>query len=594
MQENSLFQMKEKLEKKFYRTKSESYRLNELNTKIGVLQEGKKRLKEEFKEKMRKSKNQPFNKKVFRSIYSELLNTNKDLQKKKKNYNKKIKRIKEDCKQKKIICKKSKKSNLVKQDGLIDCEKKIQQEEYIKFQLHNKIASISSDIDISRNRIITFAEMEGINKKQLEKITGLKLIGEFKKFFSYDLLKQKKKNIKRIVKTSENNFARQNISFNKKKRSISKLYDECAWQNLDMKKKQKEFKETMEEIKRLEKGKEEEEKLNGIRKRVFNFYQKLKMISENVENNYIADIKHKSNVETKDDNGDCIGLVDNILIYYSDLNYNINQGYKAVNILSAQLEKEKTLLVNCCSAYEEVKTDSKEKNKEEKYNHRIENTISFINAKDLIYFLFRSKNFIFLFSKRIKQLIDSINKICGLLDFNLIFNVKRLSFSKSLKLNKKIFLETTDGEKQNKGIPSSILENISVTDDQLNSLNSCRSINHWVEKTFPYYGNYNGDKPYSSHILNFFDSIINNFDNFTNFLKEIVVTMKGEFKLTRKRQTKEDHFSQLKDDHIKSKRKNPNTQNKTPQKKMVKKKYTSDSLFALQSKENKFKKVLVK
>ena len=537
MQEINLFVAKEKLEKKFYRTKSESHRLKDLKTTIATLQKGKQMLVDEFKEKQRKSKNQPFDKKVFRGIYNELIDKNKLIKEKRDIYIENKRRLKKDIEVKKGAQKINKETHVFKEEDINACEKRIKQELNVNFQLHTKLSCITNDVEIIRDRIINLAEMAQISKVQLKKILDLRVIGDFKKIFSNNLLKQKRKNLKKIVKTSEDNFGKQNRLYQKNKNSISKLFDQCAWQNMELKEKQKKHKEVLLEIKEIGTGKEEQEKLDNIRQTVSVCYQKLKMVTEKVENSYIIDVDLKTEIKR---NGGFIGLVDNILVYFSDLNFSINQGYKTIDVLNGQKEKSRGILSDMELGYNTLKINSKSHNKAEDMEHCIENSNLFISTRESINFLFRSKSFIFSFGSRIKRMVDTINQICELLDFNTVIDTNKIPERSSLLMGKGGKSEVKP-KQLNKTMLSGELYAIIINKEQKEMLDSCFVINEWIEKSFPEFGQFNTKNKYSTHIMSFFESILSYYDNFTLFSKGIMKEIRGELKLKKQEENIEDH-----------------------------------------------------
>ena len=528
MQEKTLFQSKEKLERKFYRTKSESLKLKTLNDKIALLHSGKQLLMDEFKEISRKRTNLKFNKKIFLNIIDELKMKNKELCKQSEKIRANKHNYEKDFEIKEKISKTCKKPVEELKADLRRKYKEKQNEINISFILQTKIATLTNDIEIVKNRVIGYVEMQNISSHQLKKIEKLRIIGEFKNMFSHSLLKQKKRNIQKVVKTSENNFGKQSVSFRKKKQSIDKLYDECAWMNLELKAKSKEHKQVTHELKEIGKRNHESEKLDNINQRVSEFYLKLKMIVENIENNLLDNLRHRTEVKDSDE---FICMVEKVIVYFSDYNFNINQGYKEINVLQSQNKKRKAILDKSESSYQELRKKKLTVKLREQHYEKLENTSMYINTKKMLEFLFKSRNFIILFEKRLKMIINSINKICGLLDLEYEFKI----------MNKGI-VETPVLGKNNGMVQRIKPLNLGSDDDLIEmreKLNQNEDMRKWLLIDFPYYGKYDpNNSDFADYILQFYTNIINQFDKFLNIMTSLVAETKGEFQFKKSEEHK--------------------------------------------------------
>lgn len=181
MQERTMVTIKEKLEKKFYRTKSETVRLNELAQDITILKSGKNLLLHEFKEKLNQYKNHPFNDKGYNDILNSLKKDNDDLKSEKQAYKKNLKVVRLDIGKRQNDLISQEETINTKKVQLSEAYKKIDLETYDYDQLRWKLNQLSTDIATVNQRLHKYTEIEEFETIVVNRLLKHKHSSEIKK-----------------------------------------------------------------------------------------------------------------------------------------------------------------------------------------------------------------------------------------------------------------------------------------------------------------------------------------------------------------------------------------------------------------------------
>lgn len=181
MQERNMMLIKEKLEKKFYRTKSETHRLNEINHEMSILKNGKNHLLNEFRDKINQYKNHPYDDNGYQDILNSLKAGRQELIEEKQAYKKNLTILKQDVDRKRDdICEQDDKKQ-IKKEQLADANRKLAIELFDNDQLNYKFEQLTYDIKIVQKGLQNYVEIEGLQEQLLDRLQQHKHIGDIKK-----------------------------------------------------------------------------------------------------------------------------------------------------------------------------------------------------------------------------------------------------------------------------------------------------------------------------------------------------------------------------------------------------------------------------
>lgn len=173
--------LKEKLEKKFYRTKSESHRLNELRHMVETIRNGKNHLLAEFKGKHNKYQNHSYDDQAYQNILNTLKANRSDLVLKKETYQNNKDTLKQDISKKQSdITTQASLINL-KESKLSEVREQIRHEMYNNDQLESKSVQLIKNIETIRKNILSYIQVEGRQENLLERLKNHQHISEIKK-----------------------------------------------------------------------------------------------------------------------------------------------------------------------------------------------------------------------------------------------------------------------------------------------------------------------------------------------------------------------------------------------------------------------------
>lgn len=181
MQERAMLGIKEKLEKKFYRTKSETLRLNDINNDLSLLKNGKNQLLNEFKDKLNQYKLHPYDAKGYQNILNTLVCNRNELKNVKKAYKRNIKVIKQDIHRKENDINVHESITHNKKQEIDDFQNQINVELYENDQFKFKYNQLLIDKDILTKQLQKFINVDGLKDILLERLQKHRHIGEIKK-----------------------------------------------------------------------------------------------------------------------------------------------------------------------------------------------------------------------------------------------------------------------------------------------------------------------------------------------------------------------------------------------------------------------------
>lgn len=512
MDEKTLRTYIDRIEKKFYRTKSDKLRLSELNNQVTILHHEKNLLINEFKELSNEDKKKPFCKKTFNNILNELLKMNKmERDKKKKLEDAKVQARKEIVIKKNII-KKNNQPKKHKDKKFKELQSKLLLEEYENEKLISKVSILTKDIKIYNKRIVSLIEILKLQTNQADKIMENKIYAQFKKRFSINLLKENQKLHKKNTFEVENVFNKRNSQLQNNKIIINQLYDECAILNLDIKKTKNRNNSLLEDIKELNKEGEKFNTLNKSRSELSLMIEKLRKLVDFLSHNYAQPFKRmiEKNPAYQDiDPYDYTVLTEFILKFFKNyLNFN-NKLHSNLNELQMQKEMKKEKLKELDMSIKLMNPSIDKREIKMVQRNRIENSHDFLKTKRAVSFLLQLASFLSSLAIRIHTLLTSINNICHLLDFNYQFiilcpfkTVKQVNEIKTNKLHTSVVIKSSNNKR-----------------DSLNNKLGCdeTEINRWLEKNLFFVMKSHS----SSRIQFFYDDIIDRFKLFYDYMKEI-------------------------------------------------------------------------
>ena len=535
MSEYSLKMNIERIEKKFYRTNSDKLRLDELHREMDMLLKEKKALMNEFNEKQTDIKNSSYNNKVFKNILSSLKNENTSIGKRRDNLLYRIKYIEKVNNNEKDKHKKLIKPMNFKKETYFRVTSNLLNNEFEKDKLTHKHSIIVYDIDILKERVSNLIKIANYQSFHFKKIMDKQLFAHFKRLFSFNILKKHQRYFKdsNMMMNSIQNQQQKVYHYNKE--TVDVLYDDCAHLNLKIKQLTKIHEEVLQEVRQIEEKKEEASKLKQNNLYNSRAIESLYTIINTLNNKYSEIILNNegiSEIETKTINcsEDYKVNVLKIIDFYRSFLLAIDYSHKRLSEVQSQIGRKKKL-------YKEVLDSAdlnKPQNKKSKQNYyhisHIENNQLFINLQDNLSFLVNVRNFVMSFSKRLHKVINTINNVCLILDFDYQFIIMCPFYSTPSKINKKrsnfdiMTSHLLTDEKNNELTP---ISNLDILNDSFTQNNESNS-NNWTLMRNPYVISNNKRK--LDHVMSFYDDACTTLEKFIEYFTMIQNECKNDFK----------------------------------------------------------------
>lgn len=515
MNERKLSMMKERLQKKLYKTKSEDAKLVEIAEEIKTLQHAKKLILEEYKNTTKTSQPSSFRRSTFEAILNSLSSANQCEQERVVHFSSILQKLtnNRDSKlEKSKNCRKTLEKQKKELESRLDT---IQRNSIINQRLESKQKSIYKDIAIIKERILLNRKVERIRNNDLHKIKESRISGEFKKNNSLSYLQYQRKALDRTVVVSRNNLIVKNNDFNRQSDLKNYLFAEAARDKLSCLKLQKEKEELGETIKSLHK-----ETLVYSRRRKPDAETKEALLLPIIEQ---IDLLYKENssalnaVDVEEVEDSCV-LVNRIIVFFRTINVSIERNHKLLEILNLGRKKKwKTLSdaqQHCTSLGLSTPKDKRFFFKPQK----IQMDYFYKLGKENCRFLYEAKNFVSFFGKRLETLVATFNKNCKELDIEI-----RLDMMKPFFSTQRLFFHRSNNDTPDIKIiqKTDSIELLTLSEEETNLFNSMPVLVSWFVEIFPSFGKREEEESFSVFFLSHFQRILSKFEILKNCLTQL-------------------------------------------------------------------------
>ena len=223
--------MKDRLQKKFYKTNSENHKLAEITKEIKSLNYAKELILDEYSNSNKIIDEVFFDQKEFINILNALRVENNKERQRLGRYSKKMNDL---------LCNKNHKQTLSEQCGeKLKNQKKILEQRLFKIQrnsiinqrLEYKEQGIYNDIMIIKERIFVHRKIEKVRNRNLNRIKETKISSELKKNDSMSFLQFRQKQMNKLVSISRNNLIVKNLDYKRQSELKNVLFDKAAKDN---------------------------------------------------------------------------------------------------------------------------------------------------------------------------------------------------------------------------------------------------------------------------------------------------------------------------------------------------------------------------
>lgn len=525
----------ERIEKKFYRTNSDKVRLDELHREINILHSEKHSMANEFKDRQNEAKNKPFCKEVFNSILNGLRHQN-SLCVKKRDKITGIKKVAHKAISKeRIETMHLEKPIKMKENTFLGTKTNINNNYYENEQLINKLSVLTSDVDTVKKRIISLIEVEDIQTGQLKSIMDKSLFAHFKKLFSFNILKKHQKGFKETASMLESVCEKQQLIIEKNKSVVSKIYDNYAMLNMEIKKLSMEHELVLKEVKELEEKGDENAQLQKNNAIIAEKTELLHKLVEILRENYsdiVIDIGRTTSAidGSSSDLFEPNYLVSKILRYYGTALHIVDKSHQSLVQLQLHKERKKDLFRELLSSANSQVYEMKTPRQDVTLTTHLENSQQFMNLQKNIGFLIESKNFIVSFSKRIQKIVDTINKVSVMLDFNYQFIIMCPFYTRSKVIQKQRsnadFMSSHLLTEEN-DLETTQIITMGLINEQSN-MGIREQPSRWAPSHNPLAANYNSKL--FNNVMTFYEDVLSTFDLFHIYFKQICEECKSDFK----------------------------------------------------------------
>lgn len=535
MNEQALRKNIERIEKKFYRTTSDKTRLDDLQIEIGVLQHEKKLLANEFKEKENAANSKPFIKKTFTDLLNSLKKDNNKLIKVKGKLVDKIQYLSELENKEKIAIEPVKMSIKQKEEILAKAYSEVTNNEYNNEQLMYKLSSLANEVSVIKKKITDFTEINNIQEFQLRSIADKKLVAKYKEMFSITTLEKQKHSINDVSSFRNSTIDAQTNVVQKNKSIVNKLYDNCANVNFEFKKLMEQHENVISEVTKLEAKGDENAKLQKNQAFIAQKTEKLHKVVDILNDAFPDFIFERENSTVRDssdqdDPYDFNFLTKQILSAYTNALHVMNINHKTILELQHQIESKKYLQKDLNNIAKSSDPNVSTLRVEVSLGGHIENNQIFINVQNNVGFLVKCKNFVIAYCKRLHKVIDAINKVCTMLDFDYQFIIMNPFFNSATSAAKR---------RSNPDILASHLVMEGAENTFNNSTFGTRANDKGENK-----GNYKSNRmtmigiPFNylqsfqslSGVMQFFEEILGTFSSFREYFVQVQVECSSDFK----------------------------------------------------------------
>ena len=522
----------ERIEKKFYRTNSDKHRLDELQREMNTLKEEKTLIAKEFKDRQKAEQSKPFVKMKFHNVLNQLKDNNNEIDARRKKLIKVLSNREKTTAQDKIGHKLTPNIGKNKVQDLTNVNTSLVHNEIEKEQLVNKLSNLTADISVIRRRIVELSEKENVQSVHLKSISDKKLVAKYKEIFSFHILDRQQKSFKENVTNMGMLLDTKQFHMEKNKNAVERLYENCALMNMEYKKLSKEHEDGLQKAKELDGTDITISKLEKnqtlIAKRTEKMHKIVNSLTEG-HPEFVSDLEESTILSPLkcEDPSDFNYFVHQIINAYKNALHIINRSHNQVTELQLQIERKKEIYKEFECIFHAKEHEQIIQRDSSRSNTRLENTQLYINVRDNTSFLVKCKNFIISFVQRLHKVIDSINKVCLMLDFEYQCIILCPFSKKSLELKK---------DKLNVDLyASQYVNNLNETNvDQLCCTDTCTkdklskdSPSSNLEALPPLMHNLD---PKTWHgVIYFYDDIMIMFRDFSNYLTEINTECQGDF-----------------------------------------------------------------
>ena len=498
--------MKDRLQKKFYKTNSENHKLAEITKEIKSLNYAKELILDEYSNSNKIIDEVFFDQKEFINILNALRVENNKERQRLGRYSKKMNDL---------LCNKNHKQTLSEQCGeKLKNQKKILEQRLFKIQrnsiinqrLEYKEQGIYNDIMIIKERIFVHRKIEKVRNRNLNRIKETKISSELKKNDSMSFLQFRQKQMNKLVSISRNNLIVKNLDYKRQSELKNVLFDKAAKDKLDYLKMDQQKQNLSSEIEYLKKN---SHRLNNKENKIKTQTKEdiLNPIIKTVEEQFGSETDLLATVNITEEDCEC-PIVNKIILFFKILNISIDKNHKLLEILSLHREKKKQALNNKLRYCTQI---SSETPKHKKFIHKPENfetNYYYLQNKTNCIFLYETNNFMSFFGRRISRLISAFNKNCQQLNIDIRIKLDPLFLNE--QITKSIDQNTRDvpdirlgGLNEHKEINTFLYD-----EAEQEMLNSGYNVGTWFAKIFPSFGKYNIDVPFGEYFINHFLKIL--------------------------------------------------------------------------------------
>lgn len=515
MNERKLSMIKERLQKKFFKTKSEESKLIEISEEIKTLQYAKKLILEEYKNTTKTAEPTSFRRTTFDSILNNLFSVNQQEQKRVVHFSSILQRLRDERNsksEKSNNCRKILSSHKKELEGHLNT---IQRNSIVNQRLEAKRKSIYTDIVIIRERILLNRKVEKIRNIDLKKILETRISSEFKKNNSLSYLQYQRKTLDRTVAVSRNNLVVKNKDYKRQSELKNYLFSEAARDKLGCLRLESQKEKLGETVKALHK-----ESSGFSRRRKPDAETKETLLTPLIEQ---IDKLHKENssslnaVKVEQYKDGC-GLVNRIIVFFRTINISIERNHKLIEILNLGRKKKWKVLSNAQQYYHSLNSEIIKDKRLMFKPQKTQMNYFYKLGKKNSQFLYEAKNFVSFFGRRLEILVAVFNKNCKELDIEIRLNMKKPFFS----LPRLIYQKNKE-DNCNIKITQRInsIEFLSLSEEEACLFDSAQKLYPWFIDIFPSFGRNREKESFSVFFISHFQKILSKFEILKNCLTQL-------------------------------------------------------------------------
>lgn len=338
------------------------------------------------------------------------------------------------------------------------------------------------------------------------------------------MLKNQQKGLKNVFNRSTSLLSRQQNFLTMKKNSISKLFDECAWQNIRIRELEVTHEQVLGQIHELQDTKKRIETLDRINKEHTAKLERLKIMVEHIENTYYGNLNGEESTPrislSSIEDSALKELINKMLTFYNTFCQSINSSYKKFNEIQNEKKRKKNHYKELTANLNDRDIKKSDDESSNKNSGHIELTQIFLAFTSNCDFLIKAKNFVYFFGIRIHKMIDSVNKICRLLDvdYHLAilcpFTNDTYVPKPSTRPDMQSSVVSEDGEQL---VNNNIALGYNWSDQHF--MENSHEMARWVEVYFPCFGKYDPSSSFATFFLKFYENVVQHFGLLNSYLR---------------------------------------------------------------------------